>query len=154
MRGVQLSEGLPGLGATASGEWPLDASIDRGKLRRISSALKDKGLQESPLIAESRPSLKERRSQGPHAHTIVPAPERRAKDVQFSASAKPPASASMAETALAKSPRAGPAGAQNQGTDGDTEQNARQQAVQRLKAMLQSDTRLTRRSSADGETTM
>ena len=157
------------LEAQELGEWPLEASMDRKKLRRISSALKDQ--PSSPLSPSAKtllPGDEEELQQEPHLpHSPHQAqPEKRAQDVQpaspsrysATAGAGPSKQSNTAESAPRKhSATAGarssapnrPTSKGGDSNEAEAQRNTRQQAVDQLKAMLQSDPRVTRRKSAD-----
>ena len=157
------------LEVSASGEWPLGASIERKRLRRISSVLKDQPAPpQSPSVKQGLPGYGEESQQEaqpprfPHQSLA----ERRPVDIQprspsrysATAGAGPPGYSTTAGAGQSKHSATAGAGSvaadrltPKRGTPSEAEvqRKTRQQAVDQLKAMLQLDSRLPRRESAD-----
>ena len=158
------------LEASASGEWPLNASMDRKKLRRISSALKDlPASPQSPSVKQWLPGDEEeiQRQALSHLPPRQAPTERRPGNVQPRSPSRHSATAGAGPVALSATAGPGPpkhsatAGAGSVAADrltagggnaneAEAQRKVRQQAVDQLKAMLQSDPRVIRRESSDG----
>lgn len=134
------------LEASPSGEWPLGASMDRKKLRRISSALKDQPASpRSPSVKQWLPASEDEplspQPQSPRRAMT----ERRAWDQQPSSPSRHSATAVAGSSAANRGLTRG-----GDLSEPEAQRNQRQQAVNQLKAMLQSDSRMATRESADG----
>ena len=132
--------------ASPSGEWPLGASMDRKKLRRISSALKDQPASpQSPSVKQWLPGGEDEplspQSQSPRRAMT----KRRAWDQQPSSPSRHSATAVAGSSAANRGITGG-----GDLSEPEAQRNQRQQAVNQLKAMLQSDPRMATRESADG----
>lgn len=141
--------------------WPLNESMDRGKLRRLSSALRERsaltqqeiGRCEESGNGDSELSKNEDNSDAPDANP-TPISGGLHGSPYFPPSQRVP-NASQKQPVISYTP-AQPLAARkatsllDRRDQRDSKIESRQQAVNQLKAILQADVKLTKRPSADG----